>query len=109
VTSIDVEGMDNGSTSEDDPGSERGGDEANSEVISSSSEAEESESDSDEKVGVRKPSKRVLENATNEVSALTINDVSEMRGSPSNSNLFFLPTNSHPTKHRRGKAPAQSR
>ena len=69
---IDVESVADGSTSEEDPGSDQNGvEEANSEVGSSSSEGEESESDSDEKVGIRKPSKKALENAMNEVSTVS--------------------------------------
>lgn len=58
-------------SSSGDPGSERyGAIEANSDVEPSSSEAEESEPTSDKKVGLRKPSKKVLETAMNEVRAV---------------------------------------
>ena len=46
-----------------------GKDEADSEA-ESSSEVEESSSGSDEKVGMRKPSKKALENTMNEVSTV---------------------------------------
>ena len=62
-------------TSEDDSSSDQGGiNSADSEVDLSSSEAE-SEPASEKKTGMRKPSKKALENAMNEVSVLAISDM----------------------------------
>ena len=61
-------------SSEDTPDSEQGGvGEVDSEVGSSSSELEESESGAGQEVaaGVRKPSKKALENAMNEVMTIS--------------------------------------
>lgn len=61
--------MAGGETSEEDHGSEQGvADEANSDITSSSGESDESDPGPDENVGARKPSKKALENAANEVS-----------------------------------------
>jgi len=106
AASVVVETAADGTTSEEDPGSEQGGIvEVDSEADPSSSEGEESESGSDKKGGTRKPSKRALENAANEVSAAAVSNVSKLRGSPSNSDPFFLPTISRPTTCQRGRMP----
>jgi len=72
ATTIDAENSSVDTSSDDGPGSEQyRAVEANSDVEPSSSEAEESESTPD-KVGLRKPSKKVSETAMNEV--CTIDD-----------------------------------
>ena len=76
ATTLDVESVDDSTSSEDDSSSDRVGvGSADSEIgLSSSEEESEPEAASEKKAGTRKPSKKALENATNEVSALIISD-----------------------------------
>ena len=68
---IDAENMSDDTSNNDNPGPEQHDmDKGGSDDQSSSEEEEESELVLDKKVGSRKPSKRVLETATNEVSAI---------------------------------------
>ena len=73
ATVADVESTSDDTSNDDGPGPERHGvDEAGSDVEPSSSEAEESDEPAlDKKIGSRKPSKKVLETAMNEVSAIS--------------------------------------
>jgi hypothetical protein len=72
TATVDTKSASNDSSSDDDQGPDQYGvvDEANSDVGPTSSEAEEPDPASDEKVSARKPSKKALENAMNEVSVV---------------------------------------
>jgi len=72
---IDIGSADEDMSSEDNPSSDQGGITSVDSDIELSSSDVDMESEPEKKAGMRKPTKRALENSMNEVSVLVISDM----------------------------------